>query len=87
MERLLALFFDKDTEEENIWKSRKKKLGVGTGDDSRLVVLFDEGFTWIWWEENRGTCQTIFDGKITEENDLLKLFEMLGVREWLEGQK
>ena len=56
MERLLALFFDKDIEEAKIWKSRKKKLGVGTGDDSRLVVLFDEGFTWIWWQENRGTC-------------------------------
>ncbi len=71
-------------EEENLYKSKNKWLGAGTGDDSTLYVYFDEVCTNIWWKENRGFEKTIFDGRAMRSiEEFEKLFDFLDLKIYL----
>ena len=72
--------FTYDSEEET-FQSKKKRLGAGSGDDARLVIMSDNISTTIWWKYNNGFEQTIFDGKgLKTEEEFNKVFELLEIK-------
>lgn len=67
-----------------IFQSKKRRLGAGTGCDSSLFISSDSGGTLIWWRSNRGEEDTIFDGKeLKTEEEFNQIFELLGIKEIL----
>jgi len=70
--------YNQETEE---WISNKTYLGLGTGDDKKLIIYFGDKVTLIYWREKRGYETTIFQGREIEESELEKLFNLLGI-EW-----
>lgn len=77
---LLDRFRWDKTEEEFV--SKAKWIGAGTGDDSTLRVCLQRG-TIIYWRQNRGFEQTIFDGKSLSEEEMEKVFELLEIKIYL----
>lgn len=70
--------------EEEVFKSKNKWRGLGSGDDKTLYIYSDEFCTNVWWKENRGFETTIFDGKeLKTEEEFNQLFEFLGIKEIL----
>ncbi len=57
--------------------SNKRRLGTGTGDDSNLIIDWDEdddlSHCMIYWRSRRGDETTIFDGYIDNITDLTDL--------------
>ena len=75
--------FTYDNENE-VFQSKKRRLGAGTGDDSSLFIVSNSSGTTIWWKENRGFETTIFDGKeLKTEEEFNQVFELLGIKEIL----
>lgn len=75
--------FTYDNENE-VFQSKKRRLGAGTGDDSSLFIASNSSGTLIWWRSNRGEEDTIFDGKeIKTEEEFNQVFELLGIKEVL----
>lgn len=74
--------FTWDKEEEE-FISKKKWLGAGTGDDSTLRIYNTETGTIIYWRQNRGFEQTIFDGRNLSEEEMEKIFELLEIKIYL----
>ena len=71
-------------DENEVFQSKKRRLGVGTGDDSSLFIASNSSGTTIWWKENRGFETTIFDGKeLKTEEEFNQVFELLGIKEIL----
>ena len=69
---------------EEVFKSKSKWRGLGSGDDKTLYIYADEFCTNIWWRENRGFETTIFDGKeLKTEEEFNQIFELLGIKEIL----
>lgn len=82
IEKYLKHGFDKV--EEDTWKSKKKRLGIGTGDDSTLYIYCDDSSTSIWWQENRGFETTIFEGRsLKYMAELEMLFDLLNIKDFL----
>lgn len=78
----LSEWFDFYPEDE-IYKSKRKQLGVSAGDDKTLYILIQEGFTIIYWKYNRGGEETIFDGaQIKTPKVMKKVFKLLGINEY-----
>jgi hypothetical protein len=74
--------FTYDNEEE-VFKSKKKRLGAATGDDSSLFIASNKSGTMIWWKDNRGFETTIFDGKkLKTEEEFNQVFELLEISKW-----
>lgn len=72
--------FTYDNENE-VFQSKKRRLSVGTGDDSSLFIASNSSGTTIWWKENRGFETTIFDGKeLKTEEEFNQIFELLGIK-------
>lgn len=72
--------FTYDNENE-VFQSKKRRLGAGTGDDSSLFISSDSGGTLIWWRSNRGEEDTIFDGKeLKTEKEFNQIFELLDIK-------
>jgi len=75
--------FTYDNENE-VFQSKKRRLGAGTGDDSSLFIASASSGTLIWWRENRGFESTIFDGKeLKTEEEFNQVFELLEIKEIL----
>ena len=72
--------WDKEAEE---FVSKSKWIGAGTGDDATLRVYVSETGTLIYWRQNRGFEQTIFDGRNLSEEDMEKVFELLEIKTYL----
>lgn len=71
--------FTYDNENE-VFQSKKRKLGVGSGDDSSLFIASNGSGTTVWWKENRGFETTIFDGKeLKTEEEFNQVFELLEI--------
>lgn len=71
-------------DEDEVFQSKKRRLGVGTGDDSSLFIASDSSRTLIWWRSNRGEEDTIFDGKeLKTEEEFNQVFDLLGIKEIL----
>lgn len=69
---------------EGLYKSRKKWLGVGTGDDRSLYIDITGGDTLIYWVENRGFEITIFEGReIKSTEEFKQLFDFLDIKLYL----
>ena len=67
--------------QEEVYKSKKKWRGVGTGDDKNLYIYFDERSTTIWWKDNRGFESTIFEGRKLEKIEEIKtVFDLLDLK-------
>jgi len=75
--------FEKDTFD-TIYTSKKKWLGVSSGDDKKLIIEQDyqRETMIIYWKDNRGFETTIFEGKLLHTND--EISTLLG---WLEINK
>lgn len=71
--------WDKREEE---FVSKKKWLGAGTGDDSTLRICIERG-TVIYWRQNCGIEQTLFDGRNLSEEEMEKIFELLEIKIYL----
>lgn len=69
---------------DGLYKSKTKWLGAGTGDDKSLYIDNTGDNTLIYWVENRGFEETIFDGRLVETiEDFEKLFDFLGIKLYL----
>lgn len=69
---------------EGLYKSRKKWLGAGTGDDRSLYIDITGGTTLIYWVENRGFEITIFEGReIKSTEEFKQLFDFLDIKLYL----
>lgn len=80
---ILEEHFYKDIRD-SIYRSRKKWLGVSTGDDKTLIIeqnILRHTMT-IYWKDNRGFETTIFEGIILEEDK-----ELRTLLNWLEIDK
>lgn len=63
-----------------IYESKKKTLGLSTGDDKNLMIDLSDRSTLIWWRENRGTEDIIFEGrKLKTEEEFKQVFDFLGL--------
>jgi hypothetical protein len=69
--------------EEGEFISKDKWLGAGTGDDSALHIYISNVGTIIYWRQNRGFEQTIFDGKSLSEEEMENVFELLEIKTYL----
>ena len=70
--------------ENQVFQSKKRRLGAGTGDDSSLFIASCGFGTTIWWRDNTGFETTIFDGKeLKTEEEFNQVFELLGIKEIL----
>ena len=81
-----GLFQGKDAKdnENEVFQSKKRRIGAGTGDDSSLFIASDSSGTLIWWRSNRGEEDIIFDGKeLKTEEQFNQVFELLGIKEIL----
>lgn len=66
------------------FKSNKKRLGAGTGDDSILYIYADTSSTSIWWREVTGFEKTIFEGrKLKSIQELETVFDLLDLKDIL----
>jgi hypothetical protein len=72
--------WDKEAEE---FVSKRKWLGAGTGDDATLRIYPSEEGTIIYWRQNRGFEQTIFDGRYLSEEEMEKVFELLEINKYI----
>lgn len=73
--------FTYDNENE-VFQSKKRRIGVGSGDDSSLFIASNSSGTLIWWRTNRGEEDIIFDGKeLKTEEEFNQVFELLGIKE------
>lgn len=69
---------------EGLYKSRKKWLGAGTGDDKSLYIDITGGDTLMYWVENRGSEITIFEGReIKSVEEFEQLFDFLDIKLYL----
>ena len=69
---------------EGLYKSRKKWLGAGTGDDKALYIDITGGDTLIYWVENRGCEITVFEGReIKSVEEFEQLFDFLDIKLYL----
>ncbi len=77
--------FTIDSEDSNLYKSNKKLLGVSSGDDKTLYISINNinNDVYIWWRENSGFEQTIFDGVIENDKDFMNLIKMLCIKKLL----
>lgn len=67
------------TEKNDVFVSNKTYLGIGTGDDKKLIIEIFENDIEIYWLENRGVQYTIFEGKIKNKSELKVLLKMLNI--------
>ena len=66
------------------FKSRRKQNGGSVGDDRNLYIDNTGGSCLIYWINNRGQEDTIFDGKeLKTEEEFNQVFELLGIKEIL----
>lgn len=72
--------WDKEAEE---FISKKKWIGAGTGDDSVLRIYTTDTGTIIYWRQNRGFEQTIFDGRQLNQEEMEQMFEFLEIKTYL----
>lgn len=64
-----------------IYESKNKTLGLSTGDDKNLIIDLSDRSTLIWWRENRGTEDIIFEGrKLRTEEEFKQVFDFLGLK-------
>jgi formyltetrahydrofolate hydrolase len=63
------------------FESIKTYLGIGTGDDKKLCIYFDEEdyMVDIWYRSNRGDLYTKFEGVIKNKSEFRKILKMIGV--------
>lgn len=72
----------------DVYVSKQKWIGSGTGDDSLLYMDVSGKTTQIWWKQNRGYETTIFDGrKLTTPEEFESLFDFLELRTYLKWDK
>ena len=75
--------FTYDNEDE-VFQSKKRRLGASVADDSSLFISSCGFGTTIWWRNKRGQEDTIFDGKeLKTEEEFNQIFEFLGIKEIL----
>ena len=83
---VMAFGFEIANDEGNTYKSLKKMRGLGTGDDRTLFVQQEvfktpSGETrinsWIWWQENRGTEITVFEGSLKSKAEFRKILKQI----------
>lgn len=66
------------------YKSKKKRIGAGTGDDSTLHIYAGKESTMLWWKENRGYEKTIFEGRgVRSIEELENIFDLLDIKRYL----
>lgn len=66
---------------DEVFQSKKRRMGLGSGDDSSLFISSDSRGTLIWWRSNRGEEDTIFDGKeLKTEKEFNQVFELLDIK-------
>ena len=73
-------------EDAHTYKCKKKLLGLGSGDD-RTLFVYHEIFmnakeevrisTHIWWQENRGTEITVFEGSIRNKSEFRTILKQI----------
>lgn len=83
---IMSLGFEVANDEGNTYKSLNKLRGLSAGDDRTLFVQH-ECFrtpagqmrinTWVWWQENRGTEITVFEGSIKNKSEFRKLLKQI----------
>jgi hypothetical protein len=73
-------YWDKEEEE---FFSKKKWIGATTGDDSILRMYTTKTGTIIYWRDNRGQEQTIFDGRALSKKEMEQVFELLEINKYL----
>ena len=83
---IMSLGFEIANDEANTYRSLKKQLGAGSGDDKTLFIQHDifpipsgelRISTHIWWRENRGTEITMFEGSIKNKSELKKILKQI----------
>ena len=83
---IMSFGFEIANDEGNTYKSLKKRLGMGTGDDKTLFVhheVFPNNSgqiivnTHIWWRENRGDEITMFEGSINNKLEFKQILEQI----------
>lgn len=72
--------------EDGAYKSKKKRRGVSSGDDKNLYIYFTNKSTTIWWKENRGFEETIFDGRKLNTEELKNVLDYLDLKDVLNGK-
>lgn len=82
---LLDRFYWEKEEEE--FFSKKKWMGAGNGDDSILRMYATKTGTIIYWRDNRGLEQTIFDGRSLNEKEMEQVFELLEINKYLKWKQ
>lgn len=73
--------------EEEEFFSKKKWIGAGTGDDSTLRMYATRTGTIIYWRDNRGLEQTIFDGRQLCQKEMEQVFELLEINKYLKWKQ
>lgn len=83
---IMSFGFEIANDEGNTYKSLKRLRGLGSGDDRTLFIQHDvfkahNGETcintWVWWQENRGTEITVFEGKLKNKSEFRKLLKQI----------
>lgn len=75
--------FTYDSEEE-VFQSKKQKIGAGSGNDSSLFIASSNSGTVIWWKNNIREEGIIFDGKeLKTEEEFNKVFQLLDILKWI----
>ena len=70
--------------ETQCFKSKRKQLGGSTGDDRSLFIDNTGRSCLIYWVNNRGQEDTIFDGKeLKTEKEFNQVFELLEINKIL----
>jgi hypothetical protein len=71
-----------------VYMSKQKWLGAGTGDDRTLCIDVSGTYTNIWWLENRGYETTIYEGRhMKSEEEYEQLFDFLEIKTYLNWDK
>lgn len=67
--------------ENEMHRSKKRRLGLSTGDDAFLFIDLEVGV--IWWRSDSGYERTIFDGApIKTEKEIKQVFKLLGLNQY-----
>lgn len=86
---ILKEYFEKD-HFDTIYYSKKKWLGVSSGDDKKLIIDMNSirHTMSIYWKDNRGFETTIFEGMVLHKDDELKtLLSWLEIDKFLKWEK
>lgn len=73
--------------EDEVYSSKKKWLGAGTGDDKTLYVYSCRGTTAMWWKQNRGDENIVFDGRELTEEEMENMFKLIEADKFLKWEK